>query len=113
MLRFLNTYLPLILLIGIVYVFRAPLWVVSHQAIREVAPCRIPITYEIDAIDPRFGVARADVQRAARDAVSIWEKAAGRDLFEEIATGTPVIDVNLQYDLRQETTETLKEKMAW
>jgi hypothetical protein len=49
MLRFLNTYLPLILLIGIVYVFRAPLWVVSHQAIREVAPCRIPITYEIDS----------------------------------------------------------------
>ncbi len=108
MARVLNTYLPLILLIGVIVVFRAPLWVFSYQVLRQVAPCRIAIPYEIEPIDPRFKVTKADVARAAHDAVAVWEKAAGRDLFVEIATGTPVIAVNLQYDLRQKTTNTLK-----
>jgi ABC-type transporter Mla subunit MlaD len=90
-------------------VFRAPLFVFSYQALSQVAPCRIAIPYEIVSIDPGFDVSKADVQKAARDAVAVWEKAAGRDLFVEMATGTPVIEVNLQYDLRQQTTETLKD----
>lgn len=109
MLRALNTYLPLIILIGVIYVFRAPLWVISHQAIREVAPCRIPITYMIGTIDTKFDVSHTDVERAAAAAVSVWEKASGRDLFREIATGTPIVVLNLEYDVRQQTTETLKD----
>ncbi len=109
MLRALNTFLPLIVLIGIIFFFRTPLWVFSYQALGQVAPCRVPIPYEIGPIDARFDVSKADVARAARDAVAVWEGAVGRDLFVEIATGTEVVLVTLQYDLRQETTETLKD----
>ncbi len=109
MLRTLNTFLPLILLVGIVFAFRAPLFVFSYQALGQVAPCRVPIPYVLGAIDPRFDVSRADVARAARDAVAVWETAAGRDLFVEIATGTAVVSLTLQYDVRQQTTETLKD----
>ena len=107
--RALNTYLPLIVVIGIVFVFRAPLWVFSHQALREIVPCTVPITYKITSVDSRFDVSVEDVAAAARNAVAVWEEAAGIDLFEEIETGTPVVEVSLQYDTRQETTETLKD----
>lgn len=107
--RALNTFLPIILLIGIIIVFRTPLWVFSYQALGQIAPCRVPIPYLIAPIDPRFEVSRADVERAARDAVAVWEAAVGRDLFVEIATGTPVVTVAFEYDVRQETTETLKD----
>ncbi len=109
MLRALNTFLPLILLVGIIFVFRAPLFVFSYQALGQVAPCRVPIPYAIGTIDPRFDVSKADVARAARDAIAVWESAAGRDLFVEIATGTPVVSLTFQYDVRQQTTETLKD----
>jgi hypothetical protein len=108
MMRALNTFLPLILLIGIIFVFRAPLWVFSYQALGQIAPCRVPIPYMIGEIDSRFDVSEADVRRATNDAVMVWEKAAGRDLFVEIATGTPVITLSLEYDVRQQTTETLQ-----
>ncbi len=109
MARVLNTLIPLVIIAVVVFVFRAPLYVFSYQAIAQFAPCRIAVPYEIENIDPRFNVSKADVEKAARDAVAVWEKAAGRDLFVEIATGTPVIALNLQYDLRQQTTETLKD----
>ncbi len=107
--RVLNTFLPLVFLIGLIVVFRTPLFVFSYQAMRMVVPCTFAVPYRIDTIDARFDVSKNDIALAAREAIDVWEKAAGRDLFKEIATGTPVISVNLEYDLRQETTETLKD----
>ncbi len=109
MVRVLTSVFPFVILIGLIVVFRAPLFVFSYQALGQIAPCRVPIPYAIGAIDSRFDVSKADIQKAANDAISVWEKAVGKDLFVEIATGTPVITVTLQYDLRQQTTEQLKD----
>ncbi len=108
MARVLNTIVPIGLLIGMIIFFRAPLWVFSYQALGQVVPCRVPIPYMIGAIDSRFDVSKADVAKAAQEAIAVWEQAAGRDLLVEIATGTPVITLSLEYDVRQQTTETLK-----
>ena len=107
--RVFNSLLPIILLAGTVYVFRAPLTVFAYQTAGQYFPCKVSIPYMIERVDPRFDVSVADVSRAAEDAVRVWETAANRDLFHEISTGTPVIKIRLQYDLRQQTTETLKD----
>lgn len=107
--RVFNTLLPLVLLIGTVFVFRVPLTVFAYQTASRYFPCKVTIPYMIERVDPRFGVSTADVSRAANDAVSVWETVANRDLFREISTGTPVIKIRLAYDLRQQTTETLKD----
>ncbi len=104
-----STLILLVLIAGVVFVFRAPLRVFSYQMVQEVLPCRIAIPYTINSIDAGFDVSRADVERAADDAVAVWELVSGRDLFVELATGTPVITVKFEYDVRQETTETLKD----
>lgn len=107
--RVLNSLLPIVLVVGTVYVFRVPLTVFSYQTVSQYFPCKVSIPYMIESVDPRFDVSVADVSRAAGDAVSVWETAANRDLFREISTGTPVIKIRLAYDLRQQTTETLKD----
>jgi predicted Zn-dependent protease len=109
MARIFNSLLPLVLVIGTIYVFRVPLTVFAYQTVSQYAPCKVSIPYMIERVDPRFDVSVADVSRAAQDAVEVWETAANRDLFHEISTGTPVIKIRLQYDLRQQTTETLKD----
>lgn len=108
MARVLNTIIPLLIVGAVAYVFRAPLWVVSYQALREVAPCTVPIPYAIGEIDPRFNISAQEVMVAAEKAIAVWEYAAGKDLFVFVASGTPVVTIDMHYDLRQETTETLK-----
>lgn len=108
MIRWIGNLGPLVLIIAVGFVARSPLFVFSQQAFRAVSPCSIPVTYGIGTIDPRFGVSAADVRDAAREAERIWESASNRNLFSH-ASGTPVVTISLQYDLRQETTETLKD----
>src|SRR4051812_10300314 len=102
----LHNVLPLVLLALIVYVFRGPLFVVSRQVMRDVAPCRVPISYEIVSIDPRFKLATSSVEDAAKTATDVWELSAHKDLFREKAGG--VVQVSLVYDERQHTTATLQ-----
>lgn len=70
------------------------------------APCEAPVEYSIGAFDPRFGISKEEFAGALRDAESLWERAAQKDLFARMAEGG--IAVNLVYDDRQETTERLK-----
>lgn len=107
--RILNTLVPLIILLPIVYVFRVPLIVFAYQGAQTFVPCRIPIPYKIGTIDKEFGISQSEVSRAAQDAVRVWEEASERDLFVEITDGTPVITIHFRYDLRQQTTEQLKD----
>jgi hypothetical protein len=67
--------------------------------------CQAPIKYRIGAIDPRFGITRADFQRDVEEAGKLWEGAAGRKLFSYDDKGA--LEINLVYDSRQETTQRL------
>jgi hypothetical protein len=107
MARVFNNVFPLVLLAVVVYVFRAPLAVSYHQALRYVAPCEVPISYRITSIDPRFHVATSTVEKSARDAVAVWDAAAGKQLFKEVQ-GSPQVNVRLVYDVRQQTTTQLQ-----
>jgi len=61
--------------------------------------CRIPVTYHLDAVDPRFELARDEVQRALDEAVAMWESETEAELFRERAgEGMPV---SLVFDERQ------------
>ncbi len=70
-------------------------------------PCRVPVSYSIGAVDPRFGVSTESFRQAVRSAVLLWEEAEGRTLFEEVGTGGMVISA--VYDQRQATRNRLEE----
>ncbi len=88
------------------FVFRAPLHTFVLQTYHLVLPCRSPITYSIGAVDPRFNLSPSALRDALASAESVWEKASGRDLYAYAST-TGMVTVNLVYDERQATTETL------
>ncbi len=107
--RVLHNVIAILILLAVAYVFRAPLFVLWHQAMRVAAPCAFPIPYAIGTIDSRFGLSEEEVTKAAEAAIAIWETNAGKDLFVRTNSGNPVVTLNFEYDLRQETTETLKD----
>jgi hypothetical protein len=68
------------------------------------AVCRVPISYSIGTIDPRFNLSYDEVRTAVSDAESMWEGATGRNLFTyDEVKGIPI---NYIYDDRQERTNT-------
>mgnify|MGYP002632270493 CR=1 FL=1 len=73
----------------------------------QVSPCSTPLTYSIGAVDKKFGIPRDILIADLKDAEGIWEKAAGRELFEYQETGGAAT-VNLVYDSRQASTDRLK-----
>jgi hypothetical protein len=70
---------------------------VRHRADR---PCARPIEYTAGAIDPRFQATGTSVIQAADFAASIWNRAAGRDLF--VYRPSAPLAINLIYDARQQ-----------
>lgn len=78
------------------------------QAYREVAPCTIPITYVIAHIDPRFDISTSSLATALERAAHLWESGAGKPLFVR-ADDDATLQIKLEYDLRQATTESLKD----
>jgi hypothetical protein len=78
------------------------------QAYREVAPCTVPISYRIGSIDPRFGLSTSTLVATLEEAADAWESAAGKKLFtyDQDRGG---LEINLVYDVRQETTGLLRE----
>lgn len=67
--------------------------------------CQAPIKYRIGAIDPRFGIGRADFRRDVEEAGKLWEGAANRKLFSYDEKGP--LEISLVYDSRQEATQRL------
>jgi Matrixin len=67
-------------------------------------PCARPLAYHVDQFDDRFGVSREELHDALRQAEEVWERAMGKDLFVETATGR--LAINLIYDERQQRTQT-------
>jgi hypothetical protein len=67
---------------------------------RPSCPCSEPLTYRIGSVDARFRLDDEEVRHAVHEAVSLWDRASGRELFREDPQGDIVI--NLVYDYRQE-----------
>lgn len=74
----------------------------------EKAPsaCEKPITYSIGNFDRRFDLSQTDFLTALTEAEAIWEKVVDKELFTYIPTEGEIA-INLIYDSRQETTNTL------
>lgn len=91
---------------GAAYLYRANVKVFAVQAVYQVAPCSIPLTYSIGSIDPRFGLSTSTLVKAMSAATGAWDGAAGKSLFTYVPSGG-ILTVNLVYDTRQETTQQL------
>ena len=72
-----------------------------HRALR---PCGHLITYSVGAIDPRFQVTSDGLVRDAGMAAAIWNRAAGRPLFDYYASAP--LKINLVFDARQQNAAT-------
>jgi Matrixin len=76
------------------------------NSLLQIPPCTTPITYSIGALDPRFKISRDDLKSIITNAIAVWEKPIGRDLFMFEEDGDVV--VNLIYDTRQESTNRIR-----
>ncbi|MDD4409115.1 MAG: matrixin family metalloprotease [Candidatus Pacebacteria bacterium] len=68
-------------------------------------PCSTPITYTIGRLDNNFGLSKEEFLGTIKEAEGLWEKAAGKNLFEYSKNGS--MSINLIYDERQEGTDIL------
>ena len=69
-------------------------------------PCQETITYRIGKVDERFGLSRQEFAMAVNMAAAMWGKPLARELFREDSQG--IIEMNLIYDYRQESSDKLK-----
>jgi len=93
------------LVFGLGFYFRDDLVLFKNQMQAQYFPCKQPITYSLNSFDPKFGIEKEYFIQALKDAEEIWEKSSGLDLFSFVPDGQ--VKVNLIYDERQATTETL------
>lgn len=97
--------IPVVVAIFAVWFFRAPILEFWHTAVAEILPCYQPLGYRIGTFDERFGINREEFLAAMRDAEAVWEKPAGKNLFDHEESG--ILEINLVYDTRQEATDRL------
>ncbi len=90
-----------------IFFYRAPLKTMWSQVIGHYLPCTEPISYSVASFDPRFGISEEYFLSALRDAEAMWEGPMGMELFQYTEYG--VLDINLIYDTRQESTVKLRE----
>jgi len=69
-------------------------------------PCSVPIKYSIGEVNPGFGLSETEFLTEIETAAKIWSESIGRDLFLYDPKGK--LKINLIYDYRQQTTNTLK-----
>jgi hypothetical protein len=64
----------------------SPRGVLAQEAIQgggSRVPCAVPLRWRVARVDAGFGISDEEAARAMREAASLWERAAGRNLFEE------------------------------
>lgn len=66
------------------------------------SPCRRPIGYRVETVDPQFKVSREKFLGDISEAAGIWEKAEGKPLFVFDPDGE--LSINLIFDERQQLT---------
>jgi chromosome segregation ATPase len=69
-------------------------------------PCQKPITYSIENLDSRFGLARTELLDDIKQAEKIWESPINKQLFQYSSAGN--LKINLVYDYRQEATDAMR-----
>ena len=84
------------------YFFRAQINTAWHQLLANYFPCSQPIEYTINSFDAKFGISKDEFLKAINKAEQVWEKPAGKELFNHQPNGD--LKVNLVYDHRQEAT---------
>jgi predicted Zn-dependent protease len=62
-------------------------------------PCKSPIEYSIGTFDTKFGITREQFLADTQAGESLWEKAAGKELFDYNPSAK--FKINLIYDERQ------------
>src|SRR3989344_3704354 len=88
-------------------IFLTAFWATDYiPSLFKPVPCEKPITYTLGTFDKRFGISQADFLKTLVQAEEIWERPLGRELFTYVPEAGE-IPVNLIYDSRQETTNTL------
>lgn len=105
-----NKVFNVVFLVGIViagFIYKDTLGHVWEQSINHYFPCKTTISYSLGVFDTDFGISKAEFLSAISEAESIWEKSIGKELFNYEASGS--LKINLVYDVRQETTEKLKD----
>jgi predicted Zn-dependent protease len=102
------TNLTLLLLIGgVVFVYRDEVRTATMQMYAKALPCASPITYRIGTVDEGFNTSRSQYLSTIEDATSIWEKGSKRDLFAYDPEKGSVV-INLVYDYRQQIVNKLQ-----
>ena len=71
-----------------------------------ISPCITPMGYKVGKFDPQFNLSREKFFQITRDAIAVWEDAAGTSLFTNDPT-SGTLTLNLIYDERQATTVSL------
>lgn len=70
------------------------------------ASCEGPIAYSVGEVDPRYSLSREAFHSAIRDAVRVWEEAAGRELF--VRRSGAGFRINLVHSDLQEVTDRIR-----
>lgn len=93
-------------LLGLGFTFREPLEMQWKFLSARLFPCQTPITYSVGEFDTRFGISKESFLKAIREAEEVWETPIEKELFSYTPNG--YLKVNLVYDDRQSTTQTLQ-----
>lgn len=107
--NFFKNLIAILILAGVVFLFRDRIQISFNQIIQTYLPCKRPIVYSVGSFDTDFNISKEEFLKAIKEAEDIWEEPSGKDLFvykEEPNSNNLVI--NLIYDSRQEVTEKLK-----
>lgn len=71
----------------------------DHLPAQEPGGCEALVRWSVVEVDSRFGLDPAEARSAVEEAVSLWEEAAGRQLFQ--ADSTNGLPIRFVYDARQ------------
>jgi vacuolar-type H+-ATPase subunit I/STV1 len=85
-------------------------WLINtgRSGVNYYLPCTFPLRYSLGDFDKRFDISEEKFLTTLARAESVWEEAAGKELFQHVESGGP-LQVNLIYDSRQETTNKLQQ----
>jgi predicted Zn-dependent protease len=90
------------------YAYKRELYIETNRMLFELSPCSRAITYSIGNFDERFGIDKQTFLSLLKESSSLWSKEYGSPLFEYKEQGGEIA-VNLEYDIRQETTNKLEQ----
>ncbi len=106
--KIIETILVTTMLSMIGYYFVPQFKMAIDQKVEWLFPCNSKITYSIGNFDTEFGITRDEFLNIIESSENVWEKASDKDLFEYVENDGKVM-MNLIYDKRQSSTNTLRE----